>query len=526
MTEIKKWNIFEVILEKELQGMHLGENPYADFAVEAQFFGPSEQKRVRGFYRGAGRFSVRFMPSEQGMYRYEIKAGPVGSVFAVVKSGEFAATAAGKDEHGQVKVQDRYHFAYADGTPYIQCGTTCYAWLHQREGMRRKTMETLVHSPFNKIRFCVFPKHYDYNLYEPDTYPYQGTPCPLDGSGTLEAATKENFDEYKPDNPDNHWDFYRFCEAHFETMDRYMSELMEHNIEADIILFHPYDRWGFSTMSREQDAFYLKYMIARYGAYRNVWWSLANEYDLMKSKGVEDFEEFARIICEEDCYGHLRSIHNCTQIYDFTKDWVTHCSIQRTELYTSAALTKVCREAYGKPVVLDEVGYEGDIDWFWGNLTAEEMVRLFWMATVRGGYCGHGETYSGNFDPENGRELLWWSHGGELYGESEERLQFLMNILKEVPGYYLKPANLPRWHDNVATAEDAAYEGKYYLCYTGIYRPSYRRFYFDDTTLFRVSVIDTWDMTVTDTGVHVGNFIIQLPSKPYIAIQIKAMEKQ
>ena len=57
-------------------------------------------------------------------------------------------------------------------------------------------------------------------------------------------------------------------------------------IQADVILFHPYDagHWGFDNMGAENDDRYLRYMIARLGAYRNVWWSLANEWDYFTPK--------------------------------------------------------------------------------------------------------------------------------------------------------------------------------------------------------------------------------------------------
>lgn len=45
-------------------------------------------------------------------------------------------------------------------------------------------------------------------------------------------------------------------------------------IEADLIVMHPYDRWGFAQMTKEQDALYWKYVLARFSAYRNMWWSL------------------------------------------------------------------------------------------------------------------------------------------------------------------------------------------------------------------------------------------------------------
>ena len=34
--------------------------------------------------------------------------------------------------------------------------------------------------------------------------------------------------------------------------------------------------------------------------YANVWWSLANEYDLMPHKAIQDWERYASILCEKD----------------------------------------------------------------------------------------------------------------------------------------------------------------------------------------------------------------------------------
>ena len=80
--------------------------------------------------------------------------------------------------------------------------------------------------------------------------------------------------------------------------------------------------------------------------------------------------------------------------------------------------------AIRKPVVLDEIAYEGDIQHGWGNLTGEEMLRRFWEAACRGGYPGHGETYL------NKENILWWSHGGKLHGESHKRFGFLLRPIK------------------------------------------------------------------------------------------------
>lgn len=37
--------------------------------------------------------------------------------------------------------------------------------------------------------------------------------------------------------------------------------------------------WGFDRMPLEAGVRYLKYLTARMSSFRNIWWSLANEYD-------------------------------------------------------------------------------------------------------------------------------------------------------------------------------------------------------------------------------------------------------
>ncbi len=480
------------------------ENPFIDATIKGKFEGKHETIDVEGFYDGNNTYKVRFMPSFIGDYKFEVE----GNFSDVVYTGNIKVYDAKMGNHGPVKVADKFHFTYSDGTPYYSIGTTCYAWLHQPKEMREQTIKTLSASPFNKIRFCIFPKHYDYNLYEPVTYPYEGKPCDISN------LNRENFKEYVPTNPDNDWDFTRFNVKHFQILERNIEELLNLGIEADVILFHPYDRWGFSCMEKEDNLRYMRYVIARLAAYRNVWWSLANEFDLCQYKTTDDWEAIAETIVRYDPYVRLRSIHNCRKMYDYTRPWITHCSIQRTEIYLSATNTHVWRDRYEKPVVLDEVGYEGNINHNWGNLMAEDMVKLFWYATVRGGYCGHGETYVHEYDK------LWWSHGSVLHGESAPRLAFLKKILDEVPGLGLQISTLPKWDNNLATAAHLNYTDKFYIFYIGDNQPSFKDFCFNDDKRYKVEVIDTWNMTIEERGIYSGKFYIDLPSRKYMAIRI------
>ncbi len=502
---VERWGMLEIALPGRREG-----NPFTDYSMQGVFEGERETVSVEGFYDGDGIWRVRFMPSWPGEYRYTVS----GTFAEETVSGSFLVTEAAPDNHGPVRTAGTFHFSYADGVPFYPLGTTCYVWHLQDDARVAQTLETLRASGFNKLRFCVLPKHYDYNLHEPRAYPFEGTP--MDSS----VLTPENFWQYDGHSEGNHFDFTRPNPAYFRHLERCILELRDLGIECDLIMMHPYDRWGFSCMGREADDLYWRYCIARLAAFRNVWWSLANEYDLMRDKTEADWEHYAELLQRRDPYGHLRSIHNCGPFYDHSRPWITHCSIQRQELYRSAELTQDWRERYRKPVVLDEIAYEGDIQHGWGNITGEEMLRRFWEAAVRGGYPGHGETYL----REDG--VLWWSHGGTLRGESWKRVRFLLSVLRDVPGHGLRycPAE---WDSVCGVPEDSAAAERtgFRLYYYSFMRPSYRVFHLDEETPWRVEVLDTWNMTVTDLGVHRGRFTVPLGGRQFMAVRIRKAEE-
>ena len=332
------------------------------------------------------------------------------------------------------------------------------------------------------------------------------------------VLTKENFLEYNGCPEGNNFDYKRFNVKHFQHVEKCIGQLRDLGIEADLIVMHPYDRWGFSMMDAECDDLYWKYVIARFSSYRNIWWSLANEYDLMTEKNTADWERYAKIICEKDAYHHLRGIHNCRAFYDHSRPWVTHCSVQRQDIYKTAELVNEIRERYRKPVVLDEIAYEGNIQHGWGNISGQEMTRRFWEAFCRGGYPGHGETYM------NKNDILWWSHGGVLYGESPERFKFLRKFMEETPAPGLRPHPKCAWDEVAATLDDESKSEEYNIYYYSFMRPSFREYYFDDVTPYEVEVIDTWNMTVENRGVFTGKMKIELPGREYMAVRIRKVK--
>ena len=153
--KVEKWGVFEIALEGTSEG-----NPFTEREIRGTFCGKYETVSVDGFYDGNGVYIVRFMPRFEGKYTFEI-AGNYGGENV---KGEFEVMPAAERNHGPVHVANTFHFAYEDGTPYYSIGTTCYVWELQSDEMIEKTLKTLENSAFNKIRFCIFPKHYDYNL--------------------------------------------------------------------------------------------------------------------------------------------------------------------------------------------------------------------------------------------------------------------------------------------------------------------------------------------------------------------------
>ena len=498
-ADVGQWGRFEVALPGPTNG-----NPFTDVQFSAKFFQGDDEVQAAGFYDGKGIYRVRCMPDKTGTWHYVTQSS---SPSLDGRTGSFEVTPARGSNHGPVRVANVYHFAYADGTPYEELGTTCYAWIHQGEKLQETTLRTLAGSPFNKVRMCVFPKRYAWNTNEPELYPYEGIPPQT-------------------------WDFTRFNPLFFQHLEQRIQDLQNLNIQADVILFHPYDggHWGFDRMPAVSDDLYVRYLVARLASYRNVWWSLANEWDFMKFKKESDFVRFGEIISQNDPFHHLLSIHNGSLIFNDTLPWITHASIQNGMAVESPASAELYRDVYRKPVVYDEVKYEGDIPLRWGNLSPQELVFRFWNGVVAGTYVGHGETYLSLDD------VLWWSKGGVLKGQSPARLAFLKKVLDSAPATGIDP--MERWQN----PDIGGKAGQYYLIYFGKSTPTTWKFSLprspalSENARFKAEVLDTWKMTITpvpeDFIVHkvTSNSFedqegrsISLPGRPYMAIRITAL---
>lgn len=499
-TRVEQWGVEELTLRSTYDY----QNPFVDVSLECRFRSNGQEVVALGFYDGDRTWKVRLMPPTRGQWTFTTVSNDAE---LNGKSGTFEVDPPGLGNHGPVVVRNTYHFAYADGTPYFPLGTTLYNWLNRDPQLEVRTLGTLSRNPFNKVRFLVFPKWMEFNRVEPSRFPYVQT-----GPGVF--------------------DMERFDPAFFAHYEQRIRDLQALGIEADIILFHPYDKWGFSTMDRRHDEAYLRYVVARFGAYRNVWWTLANEFDVFPRQ--KNWRELGELLAKIDSSHHLRGIHNCcTAFYDDSEPWITHVILQDISAQSRTAVSRddssIALDArkIGKPVVIDEYGYEGNNARAWGNLGPREVVEAHWALTMAGAYGSHGETYV------NPGHLLWWSVGGDLVGDAPKRLGFLKQIMSEAPYTEMEPASdLVTNGSPLITA--LAKRGSYYLFHfaqekqnadwnigffgpttpshplprkpfdPGVFKPApVPEFHLGDGT-FRVDMIDTWNMRVYFLGYTTG----------------------
>ncbi|MCU7548009.1 DUF5060 domain-containing protein [Chitinophagaceae bacterium LB-8] len=513
--KVAQWGRYEVLLKAGTD-----KNPFTNVSLKATFTGEDTSISVNGFYDGEGNYKIRFMPTRLGSWRYTTSSN-LSQLNN--KKGSLECVKPGGNNHGMVKVSDVYSFRYADGKPYYPFGTTAYAWNHMDQGVQKATLNALQQSGFNKIRMCVFPKNYSLVKEEPEVYPFE-----------LKGTKKD-----EKGNEIKVWDFERFNPVFFQRLEHCIDELDSLGIEADLILFHPYDkgRWGFDAMINETNIRYIKYLTARLASFRNVWWSLANEWDYVKAKTPADWDLIAKTVVANDPYRHLCSIHGATATYfDYWKPEFTHVSIQDESPVQSPGSAALLRQIYHKPIISDEVGYEGNLPYRWGRYSPEEMTYLVLNGVMGGTYVTHGECYMFKDDSDT----IFWAKGGHFRGTSWKRIAFLRKLVEECPNS-LQLADISR-DNKTATAGNGYYFINFgkeinqsWLFNLPVKNADYKKVM--PGTRFKVEIIDVWDMTITeypgifettkemDYRVYDKDFKkVNLPLKPLIVLRIKEIK--
>ena len=338
--------------------------PFADVAVTATFTAPSGREwRHPGFYDGHGTWRVRFNPGEPGEWRVVIASWPEDAGLAW--SGSF--TVAGEAGRGFLRATPgtAWGFAYENGEPAFILGDTVYNLFGMAHCgadvapfLRRRAEQG-----FNllRARLPVSPFHPPAGVSDWQTrrtWPWGGSEqAPL-------------FDEFNLD--------------YFATVDRVIEAAEAIGIDFELIM----EAWGFEYpfnsrqhFTAEWEELWLRYLIARYDAYRcAAIWTPLNEYEYyplgqFRHTPVADrwLARIARWLKGTAAHGHPVAAHNGPRLPPFAERFAFDPGAVDVVLYQewgtrdasrgwlAAGIEPLVREALaGWPgsAVLAEWGYE------------------------------------------------------------------------------------------------------------------------------------------------------------------------
>ena len=151
---MKQYEVFELNYQAAApEESHVKVDLQGEFTYE-----DGKAVKVKGFYAGENTYKIRFLPTQTGKVTWKVSG--------MTESCGEEICEENNSQKGMVQAVGT-HFEYQNGERFSPFGTTVYALAHQEESLIEETFASLAKAPFNKVRHCIFPKHYDYNHNKP-----------------------------------------------------------------------------------------------------------------------------------------------------------------------------------------------------------------------------------------------------------------------------------------------------------------------------------------------------------------------
>lgn len=451
-------------------------NPFTETRLQGKFTDDKgEQLHIEGFCdaQNGSEYKLRFTPTREGIYTYVLTLSENNKERTFKGKMEVRPS----DRKGFLRVDSLYpsHFVWeGTGEHYFWNGTTAY-WLMgwKDESVIRAAINRLASLKVNRIRVAISGRQDD-------------------GKRWYEPMVKESEDfTFKlnpwlaeaPDDLDNpRFDVTRFNIPYWQKLDRLVQYAGEKGIVVSLIFYvdgleHGCDPFKKEKMGGDDEKRYYQYATARYAAYNNIMWDIANEYHLFRNeKWVETMGPYLYSI---DPYKHLISVHGNESFPFRTSPWVNMVMYQSWDECGGFEFMMECRDkqaATGRvlPQINEEYGYEGHYPpWGCGpeatkeqgGRSADNRRRLAWEIYMAGGYQTTGER------ADDGTGAGKDTGGGWINGRGNDSMTMLKgyavirDIFEQTEYWKMQPMPELVNYGNLCLAEP----GKQYLVYSRIH---------------------------------------------------------
>ena len=392
-------------------------NPFTEVFVtgKVESVNHNESFSVEGFCDSPNGtiFRVRFMPIEPGEYEYTVTYWQDN--LQRVYSGKFKAVNGRR--RGIIGVDSEYpwHFVWkGTGEHYFLNGTTAFLLMGwDDEKIIHESLSRLHSFEINRVRVLLDGRT-DHFWTEP-----------IKPGGGFRAHLNPWVAKRPDDIAQPGFDYARFNVEYWKKFDRMLKFAREKDIIVSIILgwndtpIHP-------VAGSEDERRYLRYAVARLGAYSNITWDLGDDLDDFRNDAWT--HDTGTFLYELDSYHHLATSHPVDNRHqDRSSPWFGMTSFQQWERPIHAWMLeqRIKQAATGRiiPQVNEEYGYEDHYP-EWNPYkpqaaSADANRRAAWEMAMAGGYQTTGETAKrrSGMGPDSG--------GGWVNGRGDDTMVML-----------------------------------------------------------------------------------------------------
>jgi hypothetical protein len=395
-------------------------NPFTDAAVRGAFeTAAGKHWQIEGFCdaEDGSVYRVRFMPSTPGDYTYSIEYQQGGST--TTSTGTFHVRAAGRRGPIRVDPEHRWHFVWeGTGEHYFFNGTTAY-WLMgwRDEGVIQSSIERLHRLKISRMRVTIAGRtslfYGEPVMVGPSWWPFL-TPWRTGGGvpflhflgrsgqrfgfGLARNASDALAETGRPDDIYHPgFDYSRFDVSYWQKFERALRFARDRDMIFSLVLDMNDSRVHPAPGSEDEQRF-IRYAIARFGAFSNITWDLGDDLDLYRDE--QWTHATGTLLKQWDPYRHLATSHPTDNAHqDRTSEWFDFTSFQEwsREQHAFMLAERKEQERTGRviPQTNEEYGYEDHYP-MWahglGSESAETLRRMAWEIAMAGGYQTAGES--------------------------------------------------------------------------------------------------------------------------------------